>query len=149
MSAEMDRQMAAMWQRAEMLSAQSPSRLTEAVMRNLLAGSQSYSFVSTLSGSGVCVRSTQITSSGNGAAPKVVSHRSGNCGPETAPQLNGGATGSVNLPTAPAVPNKRPDAVWTSNRAPSPTPIKRPDTLWTNATPNPYAGMVQQTTSRQ
>src|SRR5258708_35051364 len=72
-SAEMDRQMAAMWRRAEMLSAQSPSQLTEAAMRNLPAGSEGYSFDSTLSGNGVCVCRGQITSSGNGAAPKVVS----------------------------------------------------------------------------
>ena len=119
-------------------------------MRSPPAGSQSYSFVSTLSGNGVCVRSTQITASGNGAAPKVASHSSGNCGPETTPQFNGGATGSVNLPTAPASPMKRPDTLWINHQPTPAAPAKRPDTLWTKATtPTPYAGMVQQTASRQ
>jgi hypothetical protein len=149
-SAEMDRQMAAMWRRAEMLSAQSPSQLTEAAMRNLSAGSEGYSFVSTLSGNGVCVRSMQITSSGNGAVPKVVSHSSGNCEAEMAPQINGGATGSVNLPTSPA-PAQRPDTLWIKSPAPTaPAPAKRPDTLWVKSNgANPYAGTVQPTAARQ
>jgi hypothetical protein len=151
-SVEMDRQMESMLRRAEMLSTQSPSQLTEAGMRNLPAGSQSYSFVSTLSGDGVCTRSVQITSSGNGAAPKVVSHSSGNCGPDAAPQPNGGASGPVNLPTIPAGPRKRPDTLWINNPTTpaAPAPTKRPDTLWVKSTPPiPYTGTVQQTASRQ
>jgi hypothetical protein len=148
-SAEMDRQMAAMWRRAEVFSAQSPSQLTEAAMRNLPAGSQGYSFVSTLSGNAVCVQSTQITSAGNGAAPKVVSHSSGNCGPESSSRF-GGATGSANLPTSP-VPAQRPDTLWIKSPAPTvPAPAKRPDTLWVKSNgANPYTGVVEQTAARQ
>jgi hypothetical protein len=45
-------------------------------------GAAGYSFVSTMTstGSGACMESTQITDSGNGA-PRVVSSRSGDCGP--------------------------------------------------------------------
>ena len=147
-SAAMDRQMAAVMQSAQTLPTLNATQMTEAAMRNLPAGAQSYSFSSTLSGNGVCVRSVQITSSGNGAEPKVVSHSSGNCGPETAPQVNGVPGGSVNLPSTTA-PVKRPDTLWINNPAPS-APAKRPDTLRVKSDkPVPYAGMVQQTAARQ
>src|SRR5579863_5819649 len=95
-------------------------QLTEAAFRNLPPGSQSYSFISTMSGNGVCTQSVEITSQGNGAAPRVVSHSSGNCAPGSAP------AGSVKLPAALA-------------------PAKRSDLILTNADgPRPYAGMVRQ-----
>lgn len=107
-SAEMDRQAAAMLRQADALVAQARSgRLTETAIGNLPPGSEGYSFVSTMSGDGVCTQSVQITSRGNGTPPRVVSHSSGNCGSEPAP------TGSINLPAAPA-PDNRPDVVWTS-----------------------------------
>ncbi len=113
-SAEMDREAAAMFARADALAAQAQSgQLNEAAARNLPPGSQSYSFVSTISGNGVCTRSVEITSQGNGAAPRVVSHSSGNCGAMP------GASGSIGLPAAPATAN-RPDVVWAS--APGPKP---------------------------
>jgi hypothetical protein len=127
-SAEMDRQAAIMLRRAAAMMAQplpGPGQLTEAALRNLPPGTESYSVVSTMSGGNVCTRSVQITSTDEGAAPRVVSHSSGNCGPEA-----GGATGSVNLPTVPA-------------------PAKRPDTLWVkNDGTQPYSGMVQKTADR-
>src|ERR1051325_6090982 len=98
-SAEMDRQMAAMLARAESLTAQARSgspQVIEAALGKLPTGSQHYSFVSTMSGNGVCTRSVQITSQGNGAPPKVVSHSSGNCGPAVGPD----ASGTLNLPVA-------------------------------------------------
>ena len=125
-SAEMDRQAASMFRQADELAAQARSgQLTEAAMRNLPPGSANYSFVSTMSGSGVCTQSVEITSRGNGAPPRVVSHSSGNCA--AAP----GASGSISLPTAPA-PASRPDVVWTSAHG-----------------PRPYAGLVREIPAAQ
>ncbi len=123
-SAEMDRRAALMMRQAELLSAQ-PNGAVEVASRNLPAGAQSYTFVSTMSGNGVCTQSVQITSRGNGA-PKVVRNSSGNCG-------NAGgnsAPADVRIPTTPA-PAKRPDALWTKNDG-----------------SQPYAGMVQQAAAR-
>ena len=118
-SAEMDRQAAALFRQTDALTA-SAGPLDAAALRNLPSGSQSYSFVSTLSGSGVCSESVQITAQGNGAPPRVVRHRSGNCG-----SIAGG-TGAVSLPTAP-------------------TPPTRPDVVWTSASgAHPYAGLVHE-----
>jgi len=125
-SAEMDRRAAAMFREADAVAAQARSgQLTEAALRNLPPGSQSYSLVSTMSGSGVCPRSVEITSMGNGAAPQVVSHNSGNCGPAA------GNPGSVDLPAAP-VPAKQPDLVLTKAGGAA-----------------PYTGMVRQVASAQ
>lgn len=106
-SAEMDRRAVAMFREVDAMAAQARTgQLTEASLRNVPPGSQSYSFVSTMSGNGVCTRSVEITSQGDGAPPRVVSHSSGNCGPAT------GNSGSISLPAAP-VPAKRPDLVLT------------------------------------
>jgi len=103
-SAEMDRQAAAMFRRAEMLSAQARSgQPLEAAFGNLPPGGNGYSYISTMTGNGVCTRSVEITSNGNGP-PKVVSHSSGNCGPAA-----GGSTGAA----APPQPAKQPDLVLT------------------------------------
>lgn len=122
-SAEMDRQPAAMFRRAEALAAQAHSgQPIEEAFGNLPAGSRGYTYVSTMSGNGVCTRSVEITSSGNGP-PRVVSHSSGNCGP-----ASGGSSGAATLPAAPA------------------RPAKQPDLLLTNASngAQPYNGMVRQ-----
>lgn len=80
-TALMDRQMAQMMYQARMLEPQSVgSPLNQAALTGTPAGSASYSFVSTTSGNGFCMRTTQITSSPNGGKPKVVSQTSGNCG---------------------------------------------------------------------
>src|SRR6185437_16196207 len=78
-SAEMDRQASWLLRRGAVLAAASPAELTAAATRALPAGSQGYSFVSTMTGDGVCTRSVEITSQGNGGAPRVVIHTSGNC----------------------------------------------------------------------
>ncbi|MDR3527949.1 MAG: hypothetical protein P4L57_11785 [Rhizomicrobium sp.] len=75
-SALMDRQMVIMMQQAL-----HNAPLSSAEFKALPAGS-GYSFASTLSGTGVCVKTVQITASGN-AAPKVVSQTSGDCGSGT------------------------------------------------------------------
>jgi hypothetical protein len=125
-AAEMDRRAAAMFRQADALAAQARSgQPTEAAFGNLPAGSQSYSSVSTISGNGVCTQSVEITSQGNGAAPRVVRRSSGNCGPEA------GSTGSVTLPAAPL-------------------PANRPDVVWTNARGHrPYAGLVREIPAAQ
>jgi hypothetical protein len=112
-SAEMDRQTAAMFRRAEAMTEQARSgQPIEAAFGNLPAGSRGYTYISTMSGSGFCTRSVEITSQGNGA-PKVVSHSTGNCGPAT-----GGSAGASTLPSAPR-PTKQPDLVLTkANGAP-------------------------------
>src|SRR5512146_3288267 len=53
-SAEMDQQMAAMFRQADRLAADARSgQLSEAALQSLPPGTQSYSFVSTMSGNGV------------------------------------------------------------------------------------------------
>lgn len=84
-----------MLQQAETLVALPPSGLTEVALRDMPPGGRSYSFVSTMSGNGMCTRSVEITATGNGP-PRIVSHSSGDCGAMTGP------AGSVALPTAPA-----------------------------------------------
>lgn len=141
-SAEMDRQAAAMFRQAEALAAAPSGSVSDAAMRNLPAGSNGYSFVSTMSGNGVCSQSVEITSQGNGGAPKIVRHSSGNCAvtPDT-----GATAGSVNLPTdAPSV--AQPSPVWISAPQAAPIPTQtapHPDILWTSAHgAKPYAGLV-------
>ena len=116
-SAAMDRQAASLFREAATL-ANEPAGLSEAAMRDLPPGSRSFSYIATMSGSGMCARSTTITSQGNGAPPKVVTQTSGNC---TA--TGGSAPGSVGLPTAPA---------------------QGPRMMEANDTgPQPYAGLVR------
>ncbi|HEX4157197.1 MAG TPA: hypothetical protein VHY79_01870 [Rhizomicrobium sp.] len=77
-SAAMDRQMATMLQNADAIAA-NPG-LVEIGAGKLPPGSESYSFVSTASGSGVCARSVQIMSRGGGQKPQIVSKTYGDCG---------------------------------------------------------------------
>lgn len=79
-TALMDRQMAQMMYQARLVEQQAAGDpLSAAMLKDMPAGSSSYSFVSTSAGNGFCMRTTQITSSPNGK-PKVVSQTSGNCG---------------------------------------------------------------------
>lgn len=113
-SAEMDRQVAAMFRQAEAMAAQARSgQLTEAALHNLPPGSREYTFTSTISGNGVCAQSVEITSTGNGP-PRVVSHSSGNCG------TSGNRSGVVNLPAAAPPPAKQPDLLLTEASGSSP-----------------------------
>jgi hypothetical protein len=77
-SAIMDRQAAQMLQQAAALSAQSAA-LTPTMVTQLPAGAQGYEFISTMNGNNVCSKSMEIISQGNGAAPRVITHTSGNC----------------------------------------------------------------------
>jgi hypothetical protein len=61
-------------------------------------GVSGYSFVSTISGSGVCTQSMEYTSAGNGQAPKILTKSSGDCG----------ATPSARRPAVVAAPAPAP-----------------------------------------
>lgn len=122
-SAAMDRQAAAMLRQAEALADAPSAALSEAALRNLPPGTQSYSFFSSVNGNRVCSRSVAITTPANGGRPHVVTRSSGSCG---APE-----TGAAALPPAPA-PTKRPDMLWTRYQG-----------------TRPYAGMVREANWRR
>jgi hypothetical protein len=134
LSAEMDREAAALFHYAHAMAAQpwSGSKgVTLTNMQNLPPGTRGFSYVSTVTGNGVCTRSTEITATGNGP-PRIVAHNSGNCGPDSPPGTAGwSAPGGVGLPATP-VPAKRPDVLWTKNET----------------VPQPYVTMVRDAAAR-
>jgi hypothetical protein len=73
-TAMMDQQAAAMLREVEGLQGR--------MLPGLPRGASGYSFVSTMSGTGVCMRSVQITYNGGNAPPRIVSGSSGDCGPD-------------------------------------------------------------------
>ena len=90
-SAQMDREMAAMLRQADAIESTAlagAGPLTAASTADLPPGARSFSFVSTASGAGVCSRSVEITSTGDGREPRVVSHSSGSCGTSAAPPVS-------------------------------------------------------------
>jgi hypothetical protein len=103
MSAQMDREMAAMMAevRAAPLPLAAPGQLQQAALARLPAGAETYSIVSNFSGGHACTQSVQITSQGPGRQPLVVSHRSGDCGAGQATTAPAGpAAASLNGPRA-------------------------------------------------
>jgi len=59
-----------------------------------------------MNGGNFCSRSVEITSQGNGAAPRVVTHTSGNCAAAAAPGMPEFQTPTpTQLPTTPAPSN--------------------------------------------
>ncbi|HEX3431073.1 MAG TPA: hypothetical protein VHT03_09310 [Rhizomicrobium sp.] len=78
-STEMNQQMDLMLRNARTLAAE-PGLVTEINAGKLPPGSESYSFVSTMSGNGACAKSVEITSRGGGQKPQVVSKTWGDCG---------------------------------------------------------------------
>lgn len=125
---EMDRRAAAMFRYAEAIVDRAKAGgVIEAEFGALPPGGQSYSFVSTVSGNGVCMRSVRITSRGDGAPPLVERHSSGNCGMAAAPQGRSRVQPAAPVPTAPP---RQPDLILTQNGGLS-----------------PYAGMVRQVAS--
>lgn len=124
-SAEMDREAAAMFQATDSLMSQpDPGSITEAALGRLPAGTEGYSLISTFSGAGVCTRSVQISYSGGGQKPRIVSSTAGDCG------------GSHHS----AAPTELPG---------SPEPAHQPRTIQVkaNSAPavaNPYRGLVHQ-----
>jgi hypothetical protein len=80
-SAEMNREANAMFARAMTLEAQpaAGNGLVQIDAANLPRGAESYTYVATTNGDGVCSRSVEEISRGPGQAPKVISHMSGDC----------------------------------------------------------------------
>ncbi|HUC17401.1 MAG TPA: hypothetical protein VMA37_06925 [Acetobacteraceae bacterium] len=104
-SAQMDQQAASLLHQVESLAA-APLDTSG----SLPPGTSGYSFVSTttgvstMTGNGACMESTQITYSGN-STPKVVSYRSGDCG------VGAGTAAPMMIravPTTPARPQAQP-----------------------------------------
>jgi hypothetical protein len=95
MSAEMDRQAAALFHEVDAMP--------------MNAG-----VIPAMSGPGVCMHSVQVTYMGDGRAPHVVSQTSGNCGAVH------GSTAPVMLPSAPVPRRAGPDVILAKadNRAP-------------------------------
>lgn len=88
-SAMMDQQAAAMLREVESLQG--------GMLPRLPRGASGYSFVSTMSGTGVCTRSVRITYNGGNAPPKMVSSSSGDCGSDHLQQ----APSEVTVPAGP------------------------------------------------
>lgn len=135
-SAAMDRQADQMFREAAVLrSGAAQPNLTAA--SDMPAGSSEYSFVSETNGSNVCSRSMVITSNGNGAAPHVVTHTSGNCAAAAAP----GFQVPTQLPTA--APQTGPRMIMTK-AAPAHS-YTAPRTVMAKAQgEHPYAGLVHE-----
>lgn len=104
MAADMDRQMQVSMQQARQMQRLAPG-MTNADLQALPAGTQSYSVTTISTGSGVCTRSVQVTSSGAGMKPQMVSHSSG-CGDDAAPSADAPRLNSINaMLHDPAVPH--------------------------------------------
>jgi hypothetical protein len=109
-AAQMDRDADAMMRQMQQIAAQpvsGPGQPIQIDMTQLPPGTQSYSFVSTLSPTGVCSQSTEIIAKGRGQKPQVITHRSGNCGAGAVP----GAATNVAVPSrTPAIRPAQPHA---------------------------------------
>lgn len=108
-SAQMDREADAMMRQMQQIAAQpvtGPGQPIQVDMTKLPPGTQSYSFVSTLSPSGACSQSTEIIAKGPGQKPEVIRHSSGNCGAAAA----GGATTIAVPDRTPATQSAQPQA---------------------------------------
>jgi len=105
-SAEMDRAMSGMFREIAALRAMPGDGWSEAALDNLPPGMQSYSYVSTVSGNGVCGRSVAVTSEGPGHKSKVVTRDFGNCSASgaSAPEVTAPSdkAGTVQIKSAPA-----------------------------------------------
>jgi len=137
-AAEMDRRAAAMFRYAEAMTARADAggvietavgAMPSGMMLSAAMpfGGESYSFISTISGNGVCRQSVRIISRGGGTEPVVERHSSGNCGSTaTMPRGRSGVQ-----PVTPV---------------PAPAP-KQPDLILTQSPGNPYDGMVRHVAS--
>ena len=114
-SAQMDRDADAMMRQMQQISAQplagpgqrEGGQPIQIDMTKLPPGTQSYSFVSTLSPSGACSQSTEIIAKGPGQKPQVITHRSGNCSGVT---TAGAATTATTPDQRPAAQPAQPQA---------------------------------------
>jgi len=98
MSAEMDREAAALWGETARLSdsALLPSgALTAVDFGNPPPGARSFSVVSTFSGGHMCTRSVEYSASPDGGRPRIVTRTSGDCGQEHHRSLSSGVRRGV------------------------------------------------------
>ena len=79
MSADIDRQMAALFNDERTLFA-SPPMLADTTLANIPPGTLSTTWISTSFGNGFCTRVTQISKTSSEAKPEIVSRESGDCG---------------------------------------------------------------------
>jgi hypothetical protein len=109
MSEELNRRAARMLEQAEAMTRNlrsNPDQLIQAYSGSLAAGGQSYSIISTVTSNGVCGRSVEITSQGNGRQPHVVTRSFGNCGT--------GAHGPAGSIAVPSKSKQRPETITAS-----------------------------------
>jgi hypothetical protein len=102
-SAQMDREAAAMFQQAAVMPGPGfmrPDGLMQVDLGRLPPGVQGYEMVSTVTGSGVCTKTVRYTASDRGQPPKVLTSSSGAC--DGAPDRQGGPTavGADRAPTS-------------------------------------------------
>jgi hypothetical protein len=122
-SAEMDRQAAAMFRYAAALADQAQA-------------GQGYAYASAMPADGGCLQGVRITQV-FGAPPRVETYSAGNCTRSSAPG------GTVRLPVGPAAPPRQPELLDTYRPGPV-APSKQPDLILTQGTGTaPYAGMVR------
>ncbi|MGH6863149.1 MAG: hypothetical protein ACRECN_02565, partial [Methylocella sp.] len=122
MSEEMNQRAASLLRQAAAMTKllpPDPDRLVQADFGSLPPSGHSYGFVSTMSASGVCGRSVEITSSGNGRPPRVVSRSFGQCG--GSPRAT--APGSVSVPSN---PRHRTDTIMANAQSSQPVDAARP-----------------------
>ncbi len=84
-SAEMDAEAASLMRQTPSLPGflfDNGAVLRQVDLGKLPRGMQGYTMVSTLSGAGVCTRTTEYRSDASGGQPKVLTHTSGTCGPD-------------------------------------------------------------------
>jgi hypothetical protein len=122
-SAEMDRQEAAMLREVQAIS-QSPPLIgmpVPAAFGNLPPGVSGYTMVSTMSGNGVCTQTVRVTYAPGEAKPQVVSSQSGSCGAGPAAPAIQPARQPAHIPGTRLVKNGPPQ---------SPTHLVRPVADW-------------------
>jgi len=135
-AAEMDRRAAAMFRYADTMAARADAGGVAETAWGAMpvgivpAGGESYSFVSTISGNGVCSQSVRIVSRGDGTKPVVERHSSGNC--DGAALMPRGRSGVQPTAPVPATAPKQPDLILTQGGGGS---------------SSPYAGMARQVAS--
>jgi hypothetical protein len=87
MKSIVDRQMAAAMGGREALPLTGPFELADPALGSIPVSAESYFFVSTLNGNGVCTREVQMTNLGDSLKPTVISQRSGNCSGRSATDI--------------------------------------------------------------
>jgi hypothetical protein len=127
-SAEMNRQAAAMMHEVDALALQpmpaipAPVQLFSIDAQRLPSGAQDYSFVATMGPGQACSESTEIIGAGPSQKPRVITHESGNCG-----GASGTSSGMPVLGQAPFTQSPQPSARLYSAKAtlPAANPVQK------------------------